>query len=296
MDALKKNAAAPRKRSGSPNISDASGTDTSRKKAKSKHPSSQPTPQPGSRAMSPAPSSKQVSPLAVSTRPIRLLNAAQPGKKRVRGVRPGGGPGSDIDTGAGSAADMSESGKPKKLKLNPPGVSSPSGTPQGSRAGSPTPFSATGPSVSRASSPEQGLSTGGTTPIYITENWTQQRLTVFCYRASPDQPGNPRLPELPYPGRDPRLYPSNWHSEQRFAQEIPPPYWRFPGEPSPVHCDCQGCWCLREGGSAAAPRDAQGELNVGAGSMTCTASNGRGVRMEYYVSILLLLSRQPCRI
>lgn len=57
-DPLKKGAAVgPRKRQGSPNVSDASGTDTSRKKAKSNHPSSQPTPQPNSRPMSPTPSS-----------------------------------------------------------------------------------------------------------------------------------------------------------------------------------------------------------------------------------------------
>lgn len=53
--------AASRKRLGSPNVSDASGTDTSRKKAKSKHPSSQPTPQPTSRALSPTVPSGQVS-------------------------------------------------------------------------------------------------------------------------------------------------------------------------------------------------------------------------------------------
>lgn len=56
-DPLKKTTGlAARKRPGSPNLSDASGTDTSRKKTKSKHASSQLTPQPGSRPMSPAPS------------------------------------------------------------------------------------------------------------------------------------------------------------------------------------------------------------------------------------------------
>lgn len=61
---LKKGTAAqPRKRLGSPNASDASGTDTSRKKTKSKHLSTQqPTSQPGSRPLSPAtPSSAPVS-------------------------------------------------------------------------------------------------------------------------------------------------------------------------------------------------------------------------------------------
>ena len=51
-DALKK--AASRKRLGSPNASDASGTDTSRKKAKNKHLSSHPPSQPNSRPISPS--------------------------------------------------------------------------------------------------------------------------------------------------------------------------------------------------------------------------------------------------
>ncbi|KAB8253854.1 hypothetical protein BDV32DRAFT_25912 [Aspergillus pseudonomiae] len=137
-DPLKKGAAAaPRKRLGSPNVSDASGTDTSRKKGKSKDLSSQPTPQPSSRNMSPVASSQM---------PL--------GKKRVRNAPLGGaGSGSDADGGAGSGGEMSESGKTKKLKLNPPAVSQ-SGTPQGSRAGSPTPLTGKGFSGSRASSPE----------------------------------------------------------------------------------------------------------------------------------------------
>ncbi|PYH66513.1 transcription factor IIF subunit TFG1 [Aspergillus vadensis CBS 113365] len=133
--AKKGSAAAPRKRLGSP--SDASGTDTSRKKGKSKHPSSQPTPQPPSRPMSPSASSLPVS------------------KKRVRNVLAGGaGSASDVDGGAGSGGEMSESGKVKKLKLNPPSVASQSVTPQGSRAGSPAPLGSKSFSGSRASSPE----------------------------------------------------------------------------------------------------------------------------------------------
>ncbi|KAL4889294.1 hypothetical protein BDV59DRAFT_120415 [Aspergillus ambiguus] len=132
-DPLKKGSAAvSRKRLGSPNASDASGTDTSRKR-KSKHP--QPAAQPSSRPMSPAAGS-----------------STSAGKKRVRNV-PTGGAGSD-DGGAGSGAEMSESGKTKKLKLNPPSAVSRSGTPQGSRAGSPTPLASRSFSGSRASSPE----------------------------------------------------------------------------------------------------------------------------------------------
>lgn len=63
--------------------------------------------------------------------------------------------------GAGSGGEISESGKVKKLKLNPPGVSSSGGTPQGSRAGSPTPLGNKGLSGSRASSPEQSSSMRG---------------------------------------------------------------------------------------------------------------------------------------
>lgn len=82
----------------------------------------------------------------------------QAGKKRVRNPHLGGsGSGSDVDTGVGSGPEMSESGKTKKLKLNPPSAASRGGTPQGSRAGSPVAGRAF--SGSRASSPE-GTSRG----------------------------------------------------------------------------------------------------------------------------------------
>lgn len=146
-DPLKKSAAS-RKRLGSPNASDASGTDTSRKKAKNKHGS---TPQPTSRPLSP---SAQVSSMQHSIlQPYDFCseltkNSTQAGKKRVRNIPLGGsGSGSDVDV-AGSGGEMSE-GKAKKLKLNPPGTSR-GGTPSGSRAGSPVGRSFSG---SRASSP-----------------------------------------------------------------------------------------------------------------------------------------------
>ncbi|KAJ5151777.1 hypothetical protein N7492_010072 [Penicillium capsulatum] len=113
-DALKKSTGA-RKRLGSPNGSDASGTDTSRKKAKNKHLPS--TSQPISRPISPS--------------------MQQAGKKRIRNIPLGSGSGSDVDAGAGSGGDLSESGKPKKIKLNPPTGTPRGGTPQGSRATSP---------------------------------------------------------------------------------------------------------------------------------------------------------------
>ncbi|KAE8348587.1 hypothetical protein BDV28DRAFT_85156 [Aspergillus coremiiformis] len=138
-DPLKKGTSTvPRKRFGSPNASDASGTDTSRKKGKSKHLSTQATTQP---------SSRNISPIASSQIPL--------GKKRGRNVAPSGaGSSSDADGGAGSGGEMSESGKSKKLKLNPPSAASLGGTPQGSRAGSPTPLPGRSFSGSRASSPE----------------------------------------------------------------------------------------------------------------------------------------------
>ncbi|KAJ5667917.1 uncharacterized protein N7477_006487 [Penicillium maclennaniae] len=136
-DPLKKSSASL-KRPGSPNASDASGTDTSRKKMKNKHQSWQPNPQPASRPISPS--------------------ASQAGKKRVRNPHLGGsGSGSDVDIGIGSGPEISESGKVKKLKLNPPSATSRGGTPQGSRAGSPIAGRAF--SGSRASSPE-GTSRG----------------------------------------------------------------------------------------------------------------------------------------
>lgn len=113
-DPLKKaaSAGATLKRPGSPNLSDASGTDTSRKKPKNnKHVSAKgSTPQPGSRPMSPAP-------------------GAGPGK----GIKKRLGAGSDVEGGAGSGSDTGVRGK--KLKKNP--ASAMSTSPQGSRAGSP---------------------------------------------------------------------------------------------------------------------------------------------------------------
>ncbi|KAL4811881.1 hypothetical protein BDW67DRAFT_171116 [Aspergillus spinulosporus] len=125
-----------RKRLGSPNLSDASGTDTSRKKGKSKHSPSLSSTQPGSRPMSP------------------VATSLPANKKRMRNTLPGAGSASDVEGGAGSAGEMSETGKSKKLKLNPPPITSQVITPHGSRAGSPTSVTGKNPTGSRASSPE----------------------------------------------------------------------------------------------------------------------------------------------
>lgn len=86
-----------------------------------------------------------------------LIYSFQTGKKRVRNIPPGGaGSGSDVEAGAGSGGEMSESGKTKKLKLNPPALVSQSGTPQGSRAASPAAGNRSF-SGSRASSPEGAM-------------------------------------------------------------------------------------------------------------------------------------------
>ncbi|KAL4757229.1 transcription factor IIF subunit TFG1 [Aspergillus foveolatus] len=125
-----------RKRLGSPNLSDASGTDTSRKKGKNKHSPSLSSTQPGSRPMSP------------------VATSLPANKKRVRNTLPGAGSASDVEGGAGSAGEMSETGKSKKLKLNPPPMTSQAITPHGSRAGSPTSVAGKNFTGSRASSPE----------------------------------------------------------------------------------------------------------------------------------------------
>lgn len=91
-----------------------------------------------------------------------FANFLQVGTKRVRNV-PGAaaGSGSDIEGGAASGGEMSESGRNKKLKLNPPAAASQNGTPQGSRSGSPAPLGGKGVAGSRASSPECGAAMKG---------------------------------------------------------------------------------------------------------------------------------------
>jgi transcription initiation factor TFIIF subunit alpha len=91
------------KRPGSPNLSESSGNESSRKKAKRQGTSSQP-----SRASTPLPQNQQ-----------RIKMKA--------------GSGSD---GEGTAGEMSDGPPKKKIKLLNPATK---GTPSGSRAGSPTP-------------------------------------------------------------------------------------------------------------------------------------------------------------
>ncbi|KAK2865097.1 hypothetical protein FQN49_003912 [Arthroderma sp. PD_2] len=161
-DPLKRAQAAARKRPGSPNLSDASGTDTSRKKPKNKHLSTQlSTSQPASRPISPAPQGQRKISGANSANDVSNTGQTAAGaKKRVRNGPGKAGSGSDVERAAASGTEMSDSAISKRLKLNVPGGKSKAGTPIGSRAGSPTP-AGRNMSGSRASSPEssRGIST-----------------------------------------------------------------------------------------------------------------------------------------
>lgn len=136
------------KRPGSPNLSDASGTDASvRKRKKHRHPSSsQNTPQP-SRPISPAN-------VPSSSAPVSSLD---PIKKR-KSMAPGSRAGSDTEAAAysdgGAMSDGSKTSKRIKLNVSAPGLRSPSTlTPQGgSRAASPKPGATSAP-ASAASPP-----------------------------------------------------------------------------------------------------------------------------------------------
>lgn len=153
-DPLKK--AKSLKRPGSPNLSESSGNESSRKKHKKKHASSQPTgtstPTPGSRPMSPAPSASQPAPrkssilkLTVASSKLSEISSAPPNPSPVQG--------NAMSDGEATGGEMSDVSRPKKLKLRV-------GTPSGSRAGSPAPGRAgsIGAGGSRAGSPAaQGI-------------------------------------------------------------------------------------------------------------------------------------------
>ena len=137
------------KRPGSPNLSDASGTDVSvRKKKKHHHPSSsQTTPQP-SRPISPAN-------VPSSSAPASSLDPSKPMKKR-KSIAPGSRAGSDMETAAysdgGAMSDGSKTSKRIKLNVSAQGVKSPPTlTPQGgSRAASPKPSATSAPAAAAA--------------------------------------------------------------------------------------------------------------------------------------------------
>ena len=145
------------KRSGSPNLSESSGNESSRKKAKKKH-SSQPTgtntPIPGSRPMSPAPSSSapvsNQSPRKTSVVKLKIHPSTL---SEIQSAPPNPSPilGGATSDGEGTGTEMSDGGtKKKKIKLRVGDTSS-----TNSRAGSPAPGRAgsTGADGSRAGSP-----------------------------------------------------------------------------------------------------------------------------------------------
>ena len=154
-DPLKK--AKSLKRPGSPNLSESSGNESSRKKHKKKHAPSQPlgtsTPTPGSRPMSPAPSSPQTAPRKTSN--VLKLTVAPAKLTEIASAPPNPSPGSGnaMSDGEATGGEMSDGSRPRKLKFRV-------GTPSGSRAGSPAPGRAgsLGAGGSRAGTPAaQGM-------------------------------------------------------------------------------------------------------------------------------------------
>lgn len=147
-DPLKK-AASNLKRPGSPNLSEASGAESARKKSKKKHASSQPTatstPKPASRPLTPVPSAaaadgaRQASSQQRNLTAASAVDLAKAGSKLGKSTaadkkraRPGAGSGSDGDATGG---EMSDHASRKKVRV--PNMASTS--PRGSRAGSPNP-------------------------------------------------------------------------------------------------------------------------------------------------------------
>ncbi|KAG4423869.1 hypothetical protein IFR04_003014 [Cadophora malorum] len=142
------------KRPGSPNLSESSGNESSRKKLKKKHQSSRAsgtsTPIPGSRPMSPEPAGSQsprkssIVKLTVNPNKVSNIQSAPPNPSPVRS-----GAASDGEATGGEMSDGGRKKKAIKLRFN--------NTPNGSRAGSPVP----GAGGSRSGSPAAGSGSPG---------------------------------------------------------------------------------------------------------------------------------------
>ncbi|KAI9845382.1 MAG: hypothetical protein M1838_001737 [Thelocarpon superellum] len=175
-DSLKRSTASL-KRPGSPDLSETSGTETTRKRPKKKHGSSQPTgtstPKGESGPHSPVPSSSapdlgralprksSVIRLSVDSSKLSEISAAAPKPNLRRPAVGGAGSGSD---GEATGGEMSEGGRHKKIKLRLNSKGSPlSGSPPGSRAGSPNPVGGRQGSNAGAGS-RAGSPTGGSPP------------------------------------------------------------------------------------------------------------------------------------
>jgi hypothetical protein len=161
------------KRSGSPNLSESSGNESSRKKHKKKHhPSSQPTgtttPIPGSRPMSPAPTSTSQPAPSQSPRKSSIIKLnLNPSKlSEIQSAPPNPSPvyGGAMSDGEATGGEMSDGGKKKRIKLRL-GTS-----PTGSRAGTPAPGRAgsLGAGGSRAGSPAVQTQSMPSTFLYPT--------------------------------------------------------------------------------------------------------------------------------
>lgn len=141
------------KRAGSPNLSasEASGNESSRKKHKKKHSSQatgSSTPIPGSRPMSPAPTSQPGSNSSPRKSSIIKLNLNPSKLSEIQSVPPNPSPitGGATSDGEATGGEMSDGGKRSKIKLRL------GGSPTGSRAGSPG-IGRAGSGGSRADSP-----------------------------------------------------------------------------------------------------------------------------------------------
>jgi transcription initiation factor TFIIF subunit alpha len=145
------------KRPGSPNLSESSGNESSRKKHKNKHTSSsQPTrtstPAPGSRPMSPAPSNSQTASNSSPRKSSIIKLNVNPNKlSDIQSSPPNPSPVYNaMSDGEATGGEGSDGGRKsyKKIKLTIKGQ-----TPTGSRAGSPAPGKAGSVGGSRAGSP-----------------------------------------------------------------------------------------------------------------------------------------------
>ncbi|TVY23032.1 Transcription initiation factor IIF subunit alpha [Lachnellula hyalina] len=143
------------KRSGSPNLSESSGNESSRKKFKKKHhgspgTSGTSTPVPGSRPMSPAPSGSQSASSQGRKSSVVKLNVNPSKLSEIQKAPPNPSPvhGGFMSDGEATGGEMSDAGKKKRIKIRV-------GSPSGSRAGTPAPGRAgsIGAGGSRAGSP-----------------------------------------------------------------------------------------------------------------------------------------------
>jgi transcription initiation factor TFIIF subunit alpha len=154
------------KRAGSPNLSasEASGNESSRKKHKKKHSShatGTSTPIPGSRPMSPAPTSQPGPNSSPRKSSIIKLNLNPSKLSEIQSIPPNPSPvtGGATSDGEATGGEMSDGGKRSKVKLLV------GGSPTGSRAGSPG-IGRAGSRGSRGGSPSAQIQ--GNSHLYFT--------------------------------------------------------------------------------------------------------------------------------